>query len=230
MALAFEGSATGTQTVITNTTVVSGSFSPSAGATLVAHCYIRNEQSADPTCEGGGLTWTLVAEIPTTGVGADGYTAVFVAHAASAPGSMTVTVTYGTASKAALVVIWYTGGNSTTPSSATGTVRDTSSIKILGIDMTTAVDNSVVVSGVGAQTVWADADKPANFTYRASADTGGLGAEKATMGVATALLVAAGVADHTWSSVGFHAANAGAAVEVVEAAAATGRSQTLVTV
>lgn len=83
------------------TTYASTSFTPSANVLLIAAFGADNGSSTTPglpTCAGGSLTWTQVADFVYLSAGASrSRITIFAANSGGSPGSMTATATYGSA-------------------------------------------------------------------------------------------------------------------------------------
>jgi hypothetical protein len=113
------------------TTLTTASFSPPAGSVLVAMCEINwgtypGSPPAITVTDTAGGTWTAGPSVQLAAAGAK--TAIFTRPAVSAPGSVTVTMSRGADSSAAmlkLAVRVCAGANTSAPQGASGTASGT---------------------------------------------------------------------------------------------------------
>ena len=188
MAVAFVQSVDGRQTG-TGTSVSSASITPTNGNHLLIFINMRIDQAGvDPSISGGGLTYTPLQEASGEGNGW-----LYIAEVTGSPGAMTVSATYGTGSRAVILVLEYSGasGQGASAFSAASTVNLT----------TTANDSMLVVfRSRGSETT---PTAPTSHTLREFLSSGGTAAGRISADSSELLVATAGATSTEWSATTF---------------------------
>lgn len=200
------------------TTVATAGFTPTSGNRLKVGLIVRELQTNPPTLADSATAFTYTLKEQVANADAENYLYVYEAAADSAPGSITITATMDTTTAAVIIAEEVSGAGVI---SATGENGPTGNARTLPIAITSAVDNSMIASFAGSGTVegWDATAVPTNYTHRAVVASGGLSDVRTNLALATRVVGAAGVQDHTWGhgTYAFQNNRAGIAVEVTEA-------------
>lgn len=193
MAIAEDASSPAVKHVTGTGACTTAAFSPPAGSLVVAMASGGWSTTADSitVSDSSAATWTKVqAQCSATD---KGVSAVAYTYFASAPGSITVSATFGNAQGRSLVVKVLTGAASSQTGAASATANKSTATTAYTLSLTTTTTGSMVYgaaqsNGVSSSTMTANAnstmidqwqnntDSANNFTFKSSSATGTPGA------------------------------------------------------